>query len=118
MIPTSDETLVPYDMGHGPAELAFNLRIRRAFGFGPKLAPPENSGGDKGFHPINGMDTGHKYTLAFSAQALNLFNDIVYGTPVGTVNSSFFGQSTSMAGGIFSSGSAARRVFLQTVFSF
>jgi len=37
---------------------------------------------------------------------------------VGTVNSSHFGQSTSLAGGIFSSGSAARRVFFQASFAF
>lgn len=116
MIPTSDEATVPIDMGHGPAEVAFNLRVRRVFGFGPKLA--QQTSNDNGFHPINGMETGRKYTLAFSAQALNLFNDIIPGTPVGTVNSSNFGKSTSMAGGIFSSGSAARRVFLQTVFNF
>lgn len=116
MIPTSDEATVPVDMGHGPAEVAFNLRLRRVFGLGPKLA--QEAGNDNGFHPINGMETGRKYTLAFSAQALNLFNDIIPGTPVGTVNSSKFGKSTDLAGGIFSSGSAARRVFLQTVFNF
>ena len=29
--------------------------------------------------------TGRKYTLNFSVQALNLFNDIDYGTPSGVV---------------------------------
>ena len=67
-----------------------------------------------------GASTGRKYSLNFSAQALNLFNDIDYGTPVGTVipGSSRFGESTSLAGGIFSSGSAARRIFFQAAFSF
>jgi len=62
--------------------------------------------------------TGHKYSLNFSAQALNLFNDINYGQPGGTLNSPSFGKSTSLAGQIFSTGSAARRVFVQAVFSF
>jgi hypothetical protein len=74
--------------------------------------------------------TGHKYSLNFSVQALNLFNDIDYGTPNGTIvptlNSttgpygpgSQFDKSTTLAGGIFSTGSAARRVFVQAVFSF
>jgi hypothetical protein len=62
--------------------------------------------------------TGHKYSLSFSAQALNLFNDIDYGQPVGTVNSSKFGKSTSLAPGMFSSGSAARRIFITAAFSF
>jgi len=77
-------------------------------------------------------NTGHKYSLTFSAQALNLFNDIDYGTPSGSVAPTFnkttgitgpgsrFGQSTSLAGGIFASptGSAARRVFFQAAFTF
>jgi hypothetical protein len=49
---------------------------------------------------------------------LNLFNDIDYGTPNGTVTAPNFGKSTNLAGGIFSTGSAARRVFGQVVFSF
>jgi hypothetical protein len=77
-----------------------------------------------------GISSGHKYTLTFSAQALNLFNDISRGQPNGaiipTLNSSTgltgpgsqFGQSNSLAGGIFSQGSAARRIFVQAIFSF
>ena len=75
-------------------------------------------------------NSGRKYTLTFNAQALNLFNDIDRGTPVGSVipkmdpvtgiygPGSQFGYSPSLAGGIFSSGSAARRIFFQTTFSF
>lgn len=73
--------------------------------------------------------TGHKYSLNFSAQALNLFNNIDYGTPSGVVpalnpttgtidQNNGFNKSTSLAGGIFSTGSAARRIFVQAVFSF
>jgi hypothetical protein len=77
-----------------------------------------------------GASTGHKYSLTFSAQALNLFNNINRSTPNGTIiptlntttglygPGSQFGQSTSLAGGIFSQGSAARRVFVQAVLSF
>jgi len=67
---------------------------------------------------FGGTNTGHKYSLNFSVQALNLFNDINYGTPNGTLTAPNFGKSTSLAGGIFSTGSAARRVFAQIVFSF
>jgi hypothetical protein len=72
-------------------------------------------GGGRGGAAAN---TGHKYTINFSAQALNLFNDIDYGTPGGTVGSPNFNKSTSLAGGMFSSGSAARRIFFQASFSF
>ena len=75
-------------------------------------------------------NTGHKYSLNFSAQALNLFNDIDYGQPSGTVIStpsastgingpgSQFGKSTSLASGMFSSGASARRIFFQLALSF
>ena len=150
--PADTSTLIPADLGNSPAAVAMNLRISRAFGLGPKLesanagAPPPGGGGSHGGHgggfggPFGGgggrggpggifgpTNTGRKYTLTFNAQALNLFNDIDRGTPVGTIAppptdptnpGSLFGQSTSLAGGIFSSGAAARRIFLQATFSF
>ena len=77
-------------------------------------------------------NTGHKYSLTFSAQALNLFNDINYGTPNGSVvptlipgsttygPGSRFDKSTSLAGQQFASpsGSASRRIFFMAAFSF
>jgi hypothetical protein len=77
-------------------------------------------------------NTGHKYSLTFSAQALNLFNDIDLGTRSGAVAptldkttgitgpGSRFDVSTGLAGGVFASptGSAARRIFLQAAFTF
>jgi hypothetical protein len=146
---------IPVNLGNGPAAVAFNMRISKAIGLGPKLAsampqdsgpggpgggapPPPPPGGGHGGGPRGGpggpmgagMNTGHKYSLTFSAQALNLFNNINKGTPNGTViptldastglygPGSQFGVSNSMAGGIFSQGSAARRIFLQAVLSF
>ena len=93
-------------------------------------------GGGGGFGGGGGRggmsNTGHKYSLTFSAQALNLFNDIDRGTPTGSVSPQFnsttgitgpgnrFGESTSLAGNIFASpsGSAARRIFFQAAFTF
>ena len=90
-------------------------------------------GGRGGPGGMGGMsNTGHKYSLTFSAQALNLFNDIDYGTPSGSLiptldtttglygPGSRFGKSTSLARGIFASptSSAARRIFFQAVFTF
>jgi hypothetical protein len=75
-------------------------------------------------------NTGRRYSLTFSAQALNLFNDIDKGQPNGTIiptkdpttgiigPGSQFGKSTNLAGQMFSQGSAARRIFVQAVFSF
>ena len=80
-------------------------------------------------------NTGRKYSLTFSAQALNLFNDINLGTPSGSVvptldsgsgssavygPGSRFDKSTSLASGQFASpsGSASRRIFFMAAFSF
>jgi hypothetical protein len=77
-------------------------------------------------------NTGRKYSLTFSAQALNLFNDINYGTPNGSVvptlipgsttygPGSRFDKSTSLASGQFASpsGSASRRIFIMASFQF
>ena len=100
-------------------------------GFGP------GGFGGSGGRPPRGMfdsPTSRKYNLNFSVQAQNLFNNINYGTPSGTVIPTLtkipttaasttvepgrFGESTSLAGGPFSTGSAARRIFFQAVFSF
>ena len=96
------------------------------FGGGPFGGGGGGRGGAFGGMP----NTGRKYSLNFNVQALNLFNDIDLGKPVGgiqpTYNSSTgqygpgaeFGKSTGLAGGIFSTPSAARRVFFQAAFQF
>jgi len=161
--PQPGETIIPSQLGNGPSAVAVNLRASRAFGIGPKIGgnnaggpPPGRGGGGGGFGgggfggggrggfgggPFGGggggrggmSDTGRKYSLTFSAQALNLFNDIDLGTPSGVVTPTAcstttglcspgnrFGVSTSLAGGIFASpsNSAARRVFFQASFTF
>ena len=164
--PLPGEKLIPANLGTGPAAFAFNMRVSRAFGIGPKIegsgsnvngmggGPPDGGGGGgrRGGPPGGGLGpgglggggggrggpggmfgptaTGRKYSLNFSVQALNLFNNIDYGQPAGTIiptpdpatgmngPGNQFGHSTSLAGGMFSSGSAARRIFGQVVFSF
>jgi hypothetical protein len=151
-------SLIPANIGRGPAAVAFNLRISRGFGFGPELGssaqngmgpggpggggPPGDrgggggGGGGRGGPPGGGLGPGglgggaggmrgmfgggssRKYTLTFSAQALNLFNNVNYGGPNGTIGSRYFDRSTTLAGQMFSSGSAVRRIFLQASFAF
>jgi Carboxypeptidase regulatory-like domain len=83
---------------------------------------------------FGGAGTGRRYSLTFSAQALNLFNNVNYGTPSGTVIATpypadnpttttpgqFFEKSNSLAKGMFNSptSSAVRRIFFQAEFSF
>lgn len=160
VLPQAGETLLPTYLGNSPASVAVNLRVSRSFGLGPEVGSPADrnrrpggpGGGMGGFGGFGGRgggrggfggggmrggmsNTGRKYSLTFSAQALNLFNNIDYGTPTGSVvptllagsgttatygPGSRFNKSTSLAGGIFASpsGSAARRIFVQAAFSF
>jgi hypothetical protein len=56
--------------------------------------------------------------MTLNVQALNLFNDINLAPPTGVLGSPEFGRSNALAGQIYSSGSASRRIFGQLVFSF
>ncbi|HEX3890958.1 MAG TPA: TonB-dependent receptor [Terracidiphilus sp.] len=159
--PGPGEKLLGMNLGDSPASVAVNLRVSRGFGLGPKVESsgmhqdggPGGPGGGRGRGgpggglgpgglsggggPPRGMfggGTGRKYSLTFSAQALNLFNNINYGTPTGTISPSpildssgnvsgydagaNFGKSRGLAGQMFSQGAASRRIFLQAVFSF
>jgi hypothetical protein len=145
--PAGSEQLIPMNVATGPAMAAFNLRISRGFGFGPETGgqngggPPPGGGGGGGGNrggggPGGGLGPGglgggggrggmggglannRKYMLTFSAQALNLFNNVNYAQPDGTLGTDNFGHSTSLAPGIGSMGSASRRIFLQAVLTF
>lgn len=85
-------------------------------GFGPGAFGGFGMGGRGG--PGGSTASDRRYSLNFSVQALNLFNNINYGTPDGTLGSINFGRSTNLAGQIFSQGPASRRIFFQTNFSF
>ncbi len=151
-VPLLGERIVPANLGTGPAAVAVNLRVSRSWGIGPeteKRSGGRNGGGGRGGggfgggNPFgvrggggpggggpDGGSTGRKYSLNFSAQALNVFNDINRGTPNGVIEPQLdsstglygpgdrFGKSTSLSGGIYSSGSAARRIFIMASFQF
>lgn len=148
-LPGPGDTLIPMNLGTGPASVALNLRMSKTIGVGPKTegSGGVNGGGFGGPHgggrggPGGGLgpgglgggggrggpggmmgptSTGHKYNLTFSIEANNVFNNVNYGTPIGTLGSREFGRSTSLANGPFSGpgGSSSRRVFFQSVFAF
>ncbi len=86
-------------------------------GFGGGFGGPGGGGGGN----RGGMsNTGRKYSLTFSAQALNLFNDVDLGSPVGNITAPSFGRSTSLVGGMFASpgSTAVRRIYFTTAFTF
>ncbi len=151
--PGPGESIIPINLGNGPAAVAVNLRISRSFGIGPSVessggpspggggmgGPPPGGGGGGGRGgpggggfgpggfggggmrggPMGGMGgTGRKYSLNFSVQALNLFNNVDYGNPIGNVTAPDFGQSITLQNGMFATQSAVRRIFVQAAFQF
>jgi hypothetical protein len=148
---------IPVNFCTGPANMTFNLRLSRTFGFGPKTEAAGGGQGNRGGGPggpggfggggfgggrggggrggpdggggRSGSNTGRKYNLSVGAQAMNLFNQIPYGTPVSSLSSSRFGQYTTLASGGFGGGgggfgspfasaNAVRRINFQLNFSF
>jgi Carboxypeptidase regulatory-like domain len=83
-------------------------------GFGGGGGGGRGGGGGGG----RGANTGRKYNLTIGAQAQNLFNEIPYGPPVGSLTNANFGQTISLQGGVFSSSTAVRRITLQASFNF
>jgi hypothetical protein len=141
--PGTAYTPVPINLCTGPRQFVTNLRVTKTFGFGPRTgaAPQQGgngggSGGPHGGHVGGGGggsrgsgggpggfgggagNTGKRYNLAFGVQVFNLFNNLDVSTPNGTLTSQQFGRSTQLANNPFTSGSALRRISLQTSFTF
>ncbi|MEO6589978.1 MAG: carboxypeptidase regulatory-like domain-containing protein [Pyrinomonadaceae bacterium] len=146
-----DQT-IPRNYGRGPSSFTVNLRLNKNFGFGkspqapvragntPEGNAPPGIGGGRGGNRGGGGGRGGRggggnfggggdsrkpYNLNFGVSVNNLFNTVNLGTPVGNLNSSRFGQSTSLGGGFGGfrgrngGGDAGnRRVELQLRFSF
>jgi hypothetical protein len=112
------------------------LRLVKTWGFGgpanPNAAQGEGGhggpggggrggpggGGRGGPGGGGGANTGKRYNLALGVQGQNLFNYADRATPVGTLTSPSFGQSTSLVGGFLTTNSAVRRIQFQATFSF
>jgi hypothetical protein len=78
-----------------------------------------NGGGGGGRGPFGSEGTvNRRFNMTLNVQALNLFNNINLAPPTGVLGSPEFGKSNALAGQIYSSGSASRRIFAQLVFSF
>jgi hypothetical protein len=71
---------------------------------------------------FGGDRSNQRYSLTFSANARNLFNNVNGGTPIGNLSAGNgvggFGTFTSLAGGVFNTQSANRRLDFQVMFAF
>jgi hypothetical protein len=126
------ETIVPFNIGTGPADVIFHMRASKTFGIGPKKeggtgmgGPGQNtnvsgrglSGGSAG--PKLDATVPRRYSLTFVVAALNLFNIVNRGAPNGVLNSTLFGQSQTLAGGPYGGPTAGNRsILFQAAFSF
>lgn len=139
--------VVPRNYGRGPSFFVANLRLDKTFGFGGARTstvatttttdtPRQGAGG--GQFPGGGGGRGGRgggggnrgggfggsdspYNLTVGLQITNIFNNVNFNTPVGSLSSIRFGQSTATAGGFgFGGGggnSGNRRVELQMRFT-
>lgn len=135
--PCTNYTPIPINYGNGPNLFTFNLRAGKSFAFGPEVAHGGFSGGGGGhYHHGHGLGPGglnggggpprgpiskavnRRFNMTLDVQAENLFNIINLAPPTGVLGSPNFGKSNALAGRMFSSGSAARRIDAQLRFSF
>jgi hypothetical protein len=144
--PPPGETIIPPNYGTGPGQFTVNLRVGKTFGFGRKLEGPGSSrgqGGGPGGGPggrgggmgpglggrglggggIGGGffgpgSTNTRYSLTFSVNARNVFNNVNLAPPIGVLGSPLFGRSNALVGGFFSSSAANRRIDFQVMFNF
>jgi hypothetical protein len=145
LTPLAGQTVIPPYFGMGPGRFSLNLRLSKTIGFGPEtkssgLAAGGGSGGPGGggghggpggggmggrggFGGMNGpiglgAATNRRYSLTFSINARNVFNNINFAPLVGNLSSPLFGQPNAIAGGPYGSASAPRKLELGATFNF
>jgi len=138
--PQPGQTYIPPYYGYGPGRYTFNLRIAKSFTFGRETGGTISDTGMGGHHgpPGGGRHGGgfggassgplslsggvaRRYTLTLTAMGRNVTNHVNVSPLVGNLSSPLFGEANALAGGPYSSGSAAasnRRIDFQAVFSF
>lgn len=98
----TNERIIPYNIGTGPANYGINMRVSKVIGFGPKVKGG-NGGGFHGHHHGGGLggrglsgnsgpvgkfnaSVARKYTLTLAAFGTNLFNHQNLAAPNGNIN--------------------------------
>jgi len=119
-VPQPGETLVPINYLTGPGQFSLNLRVAKTFSFGRlpegatgQVGARQNGGGGGqrggpggGRPPVGGpgggfggAPTAGRYSVVLSLNARNIFNNVNFSTPIGTLTSPLFGQSNGISGG-------------------
>lgn len=98
--PQPGQLVIPRNFGQGPGFLSASLRLSKDFLFGDTSNKKENGSGTS-----PGNEGQHRLTL--SVQVINLTNHLNPGAPDGSLRSSTFGQSSSLAPGFNFGGEAS-----------
>jgi Carboxypeptidase regulatory-like domain len=131
--------IIPINDATGPGRFTLNVRLSKTFGFGAKKeaaaggpggpsggtfgrgpgggGPRSGGGGDRG-GIFGGAPSNYRYSLTFSVNARNVFNNVNVSNPVGNLSSPIFGESNGLFGRPFSSPTANRVIDLQVSFNF
>ncbi len=126
------ESLVPYGLGTGPANVSMHLRLSKAIGIGPHVRGATGTGGSSGGGGMEGRGLSsnqsrpkldatvpRRYSLTLVAGAMNVFNIVNRAPENGVLKSRLFGVSQSLAGGEFGLPVSGNRIVTaQAVFSF
>ena len=146
--PHAGESLIPINLGTGPGQFSANFRLSKTIGLGRKTeartlngpmgpppgggrgGPPGGGGGPGGGLGLGGLSSSggrggppgqnvsYRYNLTLGIGAMNAFNIVNLGAPVGQLSSPIFGKSNSLAGGFGPPGGGNRRIDFQVMFSF
>jgi Carboxypeptidase regulatory-like domain len=119
------ETIVPFNLGTGPANVIFHMRASKVFGIGPKKEGASGMNNQGQNTSVSGRGLGgaqagpkldatvpRRYSLTLVVVALNLFNIVNRGPENGVLNSTLFGQSQTLAGGPYGSPTPGNRSIL------
>jgi hypothetical protein len=144
-VPQPGEALVPVNYLTGPGQFSLNLRLSKTFSFGQlpegrsgQVARQNGGGGQRGGAPgLAGGAGAGRYNIVLSVNARNVFNNVNYSTPIGTLTSPLFGESSGISTGaglgtqtsgagvpaglpsaVAGAPAANRQIFLQATFGF
>jgi hypothetical protein len=128
-----DETMVPFDLGTGPANVVYHVRLSKVVGVGPRTRTAgEGQTYTANGNSVSGRGIGNggaavkldqaaprRFNLTFVIGAFNVLNVVNLGTPNGVLLSPLYGKTQQLAGGPFALPTPGNRAInFQTTFSF
>ncbi|MGB6829245.1 MAG: hypothetical protein WBE41_14450, partial [Terracidiphilus sp.] len=128
-----DETMIPFDLGTGPANFVYHVRLSKVVGVGPRTKTAgEGQTYTANGNSVSGRGIGNggaavrldqaaprRFNLTFVVGASNVFNVVNLGAPNGVLLSPLYGKTQQLAGGPFANPTPGNRAInFQTTFSF